>query len=242
MVAGSGDDTRLHHAENDMPSGDKSQGCLNVLLGFLGLRIGPPDDDATSGELPYRLRDDFLSPAERSFYGVLIEAIGDDLVICPKVNLADVFFVARPNENRGARNRIDRKHVDFLVCDVRTMQPVCGVELEDRSHQRRDRAVRDELVDAVFEAAGLALVRFPARSAYRPDEVRAAVDRARKGRSVAVSAPIVRSTDDAPMCPKCGVTMVERVAKKGANRGERFFGCTNYPQCRATAPAGEIEP
>lgn len=34
-------------------------------------------------------------------------------------------------------------------------------------------------------------------------------------------------------CPKCGSEMVLREAKKGKNIGNKFWGCTNYPKCRA---------
>ncbi len=33
-------------------------------------------------------------------------------------------------------------------------------------------------------------------------------------------------------CPKCGSQLVQRVAKKGANVGNSFWGCSNYPKCR----------
>ncbi len=36
-------------------------------------------------------------------------------------------------------------------------------------------------------------------------------------------------------CPKCGGQMVVRIAKQGANAGNQFWGCSNYPQCRGTA-------
>jgi restriction system protein len=35
----------------------------------------------------------------------------------------------------------------------------------------------------------------------------------------------------APSCPKCGGAMVERTARKGANAGNSFWGCTAYPKC-----------
>lgn len=34
------------------------------------------------------------------------------------------------------------------------------------------------------------------------------------------------------ICPKCGGKMVLRTAKKGANQGRQFYGCSNYPKCR----------
>ena len=39
-----------------------------------------------------------------------------------------------------------------------------------------------------------------------------------------------------PECPACGASMVRRVAKKGGNAGETFWGCTRFPQCRGTRP------
>ncbi len=38
----------------------------------------------------------------------------------------------------------------------------------------------------------------------------------------------------APVCPRCGSAMVKRVAKRGRNIGEQFWGCSRYPKCRAT--------
>ena len=37
---------------------------------------------------------------------------------------------------------------------------------------------------------------------------------------------------DTPTCPKCGSAMVKRVAKSGANAGNAFWGCSQYPNCR----------
>ncbi len=39
-----------------------------------------------------------------------------------------------------------------------------------------------------------------------------------------------------PDCPSCGEKMIERVAKRGANKGGRFWGCRSFPKCRGTLP------
>jgi restriction system protein len=44
-------------------------------------------------------------------------------------------------------------------------------------------------------------------------------------------------TSSVPSCPQCGGTMVERVARKGANAGNSFWGCTSYPTCRGVRNA-----
>ena len=37
------------------------------------------------------------------------------------------------------------------------------------------------------------------------------------------------------LCPKCGAHLVERQAKRGANMGNTFLGCSAFPKCRFTA-------
>lgn len=39
-----------------------------------------------------------------------------------------------------------------------------------------------------------------------------------------------KSQDNA--CPKCGKAMVLREAKRGANAGNKFWGCSTYPKCK----------
>jgi Protein of unknown function (DUF2726) len=60
---------------------------------------------------PYERRD-FLSPAERSFFGVLQQAIGDEYLIFAKVRVADLLGVRSGISDRQAHlNRITAKHV-----------------------------------------------------------------------------------------------------------------------------------
>jgi predicted RNA-binding Zn-ribbon protein involved in translation (DUF1610 family) len=228
-----------------MKSSEQNPGCLATVLSWFGIKLGAPGgttfQQSRVDQLPYRVRDDFLSPAERSFYQVLNTAIGNRAIVCPKVNLIDVFFVVRPNENASYRGRIAQKHVDFLVCQPGTMRPLVGVELDDSSHSRPDRQMRDEFIDQVFEAAGLPLVRFSARSGYNPNEI---AERLVQYIDMPASAPQPArssrpaSSSLAPLCPKCGVPMVIRTVKSGEHQGKQFYGCPNYPQCRQVLPMG----
>ena len=40
----------------------------------------------------------------------------------------------------------------------------------------------------------------------------------------------------APDCVVCGKAMVLRTARKGAKAGSQFWGCSGYPECKATLP------
>jgi hypothetical protein len=209
----------------------KNPGCLGAFLRLFGINVNPEKSE----ELPYRLRDDFLSQAELSFYHVLRTVTGDNAVICSKVNLADIFFVVKPNENLAYRNKIDRKHVDFLLCDAQSLRPIVGVELDDASHKRADRQARDAFVDSVFKTAELPLIHVPARATYNVSELTALLaSYFERSATLHVAEPPKLSvhTGDAPVCDKCGIPMVMRTTSRGDRKGERFWGCANYPKCR----------
>lgn len=193
------------------------------------------DEAEEEPQFPYHLRDDFLSPAELNFYRVLQTAVSDWALICPKVNLGDLFFASagERRKNWAFRNKINRKHVDFLLCHPQTVRPLLGIELDDRSHRRSDRRKRDVFVDGVFRAAELPLVRVPVNHSYPVAKLRRFLRQ-----KAAVAAPeedevVVEEGETAvPDCPKCGAPMALRTAQRGPNAGNQFWGCSNYPQCR----------
>jgi ssDNA-binding Zn-finger/Zn-ribbon topoisomerase 1 len=43
-------------------------------------------------------------------------------------------------------------------------------------------------------------------------------------------------------CPKCGATMVKRIAQSGFNRGGEFWGCSRYPECKGTRSVKSVDP
>jgi len=45
------------------------------------------------------------------------------------------------------------------------------------------------------------------------------------------------ATTSVPACPVCQSAMVKRTAKRGANSGNAFWGCSQYPGCKGTRPA-----
>ena len=190
-------------------------------------------------QYPYHLRDDFLSPAELNFYRVLQTAVSDWAVVFTKVSLGDLFFAQAGDrsKNQAYRNKIDRKHVDFLLCDPQTIKPILGVELDDKSHQRPDRQKRDVFVNGVFSAASLPLAHVQVQRNYSAKKL----DQFLKNHLPASGKngkPPQEQKDKSkpPVCPKCGAEMKLRTAKSGKNKGNRFWGCSNYPKCRSIVP------
>lgn len=58
-------------------------------------------------------------------------------------------------------------------------------------------------------------------------------------RETGVPIPVARARDSTPpSCPRCGASMIQRVARRGANAGYEFWGCSQYPSCRGTLDLG----
>ena len=128
--------------------------------------------------LPYLAREKLVTNSELRFYKSLRKAVHGDWQIFAMVRIADLLRVQEGVKNRRSWvNKILAKHIDFVLCESSTLKPVLCIELDDRSHQRKDRQERDEFVDEAFDSAGLPLLRVPVRSSYQSAEIRALIDR-----------------------------------------------------------------
>lgn len=216
---------------------NKKPGCLAAIFGVFAHQnsntLTEQDVPAEREIFPYRLRDDFLSPAETSFYQVLKNMMGERLVICPQVSLSGVIFTFG-DQRQTYQNKIDRKIVDFLLCDAKTLKPILAIELDDASHRRPDRQERDAFVEKVFETARLPLARVPVQATYNTKELATLFQAAMQTETAAWQgiSQLEKPSDQAPTCPKCGTPMVQRIAKRGTAPGQSFWGCPNYPRCR----------
>ena len=111
-----------------------------------------------------------LTAAEQKFYEALDAAIDGRFVILSKVRVADLLIVS--SANGTARYRVFRsiacKHVDFVLAEAENLHPIAAIELDDSSHQRADRRLRDQLLDDLFEKAAFPLLRFRTAATYSP--------------------------------------------------------------------------
>ena len=179
--------------------------------------------------LPYRLRQEFLSPAEMAFYRVLAEMVKDHLYICPKEAVQDLFFVTRPNENVSYANKLQRKNVDFLLLRKDNLKPTLGIELD--YPKQADHGPVDNFLDNLFTAGGLPLVHVVVQQTY---DIYALASRFREARAKYNQVTVPRHTDYSPICPRCGITMVLRFDKNGPVNGQKYYGCLNFPECQET--------
>lgn len=116
-----------------------------------------------------------LTLAERSFFGVLEQAVTSDYRIFAKVRLADIVRPVRNPSRSGwqsAFNRITGKHVDFVLCDSSNLGIVAVIELDDRTHERFVRGGRDGFVNSALADACIPILRVSARKSYSPAQIR----------------------------------------------------------------------
>jgi Protein of unknown function (DUF2726) len=195
-------------------------------------------ETAQAGEqLPYRLREPFLSMPERALLRVLQKMVGDRYLICPKVALNDIFYIARPNENVHFFSKFFRKHVDFLLCDLETLKPAIGIELV-RPIAKNETRETDQFMAELFLSARLPLVHVQSREQYSEKDLAALLELAVI--KVKETGPLraTAKTDSVPMCPVCGKMMVLRVYREGRNAGKNYYGCVDSPTCPGTVAIG----
>lgn len=214
----------------------EKSGCLSALFG-IKVKSTPSTIKAQPSVFPYGLQKQFLSPAEASFYRSLLEAMDNNLLIFPKPSLKEFISVTDQKNFQTHLNRIDRKHVDFLLCDPKTLEPVFAIELDDASHRRAERGQRDTFIETVLSGVELPLVRVPVRSSYNAQELQILFRNAVEKRRMRVAAQenakhLATVQSNPPLCPTHRIPMVLRTAKQGSTAGEKFWGCPNFPNCR----------
>lgn len=121
--------------------------------------------------LPYRRRGPLLSQGEAAFYRVLRLAVGRHYHVAFKARLADLITCSDAAWDDGFGHMIARHHVDFVLCDYRTLDVLAAIELDDRSHNNTGRRRRDAFLKEALAASEIPLIRIRAAARYDVQEV-----------------------------------------------------------------------
>ena len=186
---------------------------------------------------PYRKQEALFTAAERNFLRALDRAIGSEYRVFGKIRVADVITPKKMlNKSRWWRyfTKVSSKHIDYAIVDRSSLAILCCIELDDSSHSRKERAKRDVFLDGAFNAAGLPLVRVPARRKYDIENLRKQVMTAIKGQSVEAPQQRDQQAKQNTQCPRCGSALSVKTTRKGKNAGRQFMGCSGFPECRYT--------
>lgn len=116
------------------------------------------EEPSQSETMPY-MAAKLLTRREYSFFKTLQPiAQKHNLLICPKVRLADLVEIPKGNPNYTRWfNYVKAKHVDFVICDL-NMNVKIIIEVDDSSHDKPDRQNRDDFVDRIFRSVNIKLL------------------------------------------------------------------------------------
>ena len=122
----------------------------------------------------YERQEYLLTQAELKFYKILKEAVGGNYQIMCQISLSQVIQTRpmNPSDRQAAFNKISCKVLDFVLCDPQNLKIVAAIELDDSSHKRKDRVLRDKFLNEAMKDAAVPLIRFPVKSSYSAEELK----------------------------------------------------------------------
>ena len=131
-----------------------------------------PQDNKTI-DLPVK-RTRLLTNAEVSFYKTLKEILPPEQSITCKCRLEDIMAVEKGHNKPGFRNRINCRHVDFVIFTPANGYTDYAIELDDSSHENRKDD--DEFKNQLFQKIKMPLIRIKAQAKYNPDELKKTIE------------------------------------------------------------------
>jgi len=128
----------------------------------------------TSTDLPrYQKSKSLLTKAEHNLYRALIMANNGQFALFAKVRMGDFVFLANePQDRKYHANQVFCKHVDFLLCDNYSLEPLLAIELDDSSHKQYENYERDEFKNKTFHSVGLPVLRINIQQEYSAESLR----------------------------------------------------------------------
>lgn len=143
-----------------------------------------------------------------------------------RVLTSELSEITQSRSSQGSRREDDAANLTReLVALKRELQA-----REEELRNARDAAARDQALST--RLAALETLLASSRRALDSTVHAAASSASHKPVQDAERAPVPVYL--APPCPNCGEEMIKRVARKGPNPGQEFWGCPAFPGCRGT--------
>ena len=117
-----------------------------------GSEVFGKEDDA----FPYTKKD-VMTASELKLYERLVSAFPDYLVLS-QVQLSRAIEAPPSEKSLKWFRTISQMSLDFVLCDT-SSNPVCVIELDDKTHLRAEAIKRDAKKDKALGAAGIPIVR-----------------------------------------------------------------------------------
>lgn len=108
----------------------------------------------------YTAKSLLMTRTEADFFLRLERTVSERYYVFPQVHLSAILdHKAKGQDWKYAFRHINGKSVDYVLCDRETLRPFYAIELDDHTHNAKDRKKRDKEVERIFEEASLPLIR-----------------------------------------------------------------------------------
>ena len=124
----------------------------------------------------FEIREKFMSEVELSCYRLLSETLGDRAIVCPKPRVLESLRVLNAHRYLDDAMRIERKHVDFLVCNSNSSHPLCAVQIDWWNEDEQQYRARERLLEQAFSRANLPVAYIPSNQIPGAVELRKRID------------------------------------------------------------------
>lgn len=118
----------------------------------------------------YIKKDYVMTQTELIFYRELKKVTDKlELSIFPQVNLERIINVK--DNNKADRNRIKSRSIDYTIVNNKNCKIVCCIELDDYTHNYKNRTERDNFINELFDNVGIKLHRIKVNNYYNLEEL-----------------------------------------------------------------------
>lgn len=131
-----------------------------ILVIIIKAAISDSENQKISTVYRYNRKYVIMTEREQEFYKKLKLVCGDSILIFPQIHLSSLFFHNVKGQNfKLAFRFINRLSVDFVLVDSRNFKTLLAIELDDSTHNEKDRIKRDLIVNDIFKKAHFPLLR-----------------------------------------------------------------------------------
>lgn len=124
-------------------------------------------------EYKYKSNGKLLTQSELVFFQSLLPIIPPNMYLLSKVKLQDFIKPAGNGKSTyGAKQKINRKHVDFLLIEKSTSRILGVIELDGDSHQAANQKEKDSFLEKTLQQAEIPLKRIKVQKEYDQDTLR----------------------------------------------------------------------
>lgn len=124
---------------------------------------------------PFRKKGNLFTPFERTFFGLLEEAVGNEFRILCRVKMSDILTIHQSTDKKTSKNAASRagsKNLDFVLCSKKDMSPIIAIDLVHSGGKEGYKSQRDFYVSGALDAAHIPHCRIKVRPGYKAQDIR----------------------------------------------------------------------